>query len=170
MTFAIKFGGFYGGLHEDKINDMINQYEDEGDTFKREKELNIMYAREYLDFLCLELNVNMIFVELDSPSFYNFRTDEIIAKVEDEQAELYKEFIEIYIDKNELNEELEGYINNMTTPSSGYIPFYTKEDVYNPENIDMLLECMLKVVCDNIDDEWDLYYDRNGLYEMVYQL
>lgn len=169
MNIAVKFGGFYGGNHEQKIESMISMYEDEGDEFNNYKDLITMYSREYLDFLNLELGVNLMFVSIDSPKFYNFRTDEIIAKIEDDQVELSKGYIDMYIRNNELNKELEEYIDNITKSSSGYIPFYTKEDVYKPENVDILLQCMIKVVCRSTEDEWDSYYDINSLYEMVYR-
>ena len=79
MEIQIEFGGFYG-YHEEYIDNRIDDYEIDFDnvdwnaTFKD-------YAENWLWRFNNRSNLDLDFVGIVSSTYYNYRTDKIIAKV-----------------------------------------------------------------------------------------
>ena len=170
MIISIKFGGFYGGPHDQKVDSMVNIYEFEGEEFDKYSELYEEYAKNYVDFLNYELGLDMKFVELDRPRFYNYRTDEIVVEIDDNEVDRYIARVDDYMEEAGMREDLEEYIIEKTTRSDGYIPYYTKDEVLMAENKDVLLQCMFAVLCRETEDEWESYYDLNSIYEIIFSV
>lgn len=170
MITSIKFGGFYGGLHEQRIDSMIDFYEEEGDEFDNERGLEEAYGEMYVDFLNEMLGINMKFKGIDRPSYYNFTTDKIEAEIPDDKFHEYFIKVNDYMEQEGMRDELEEYIKLQTTCRDGYIAFFSMEDVLSEDNKDILFDMMLAVLCRESEDEWETYYDMHNGYEMIYNL
>jgi len=170
-NFYINFGGFYYSIHSANIDIMIEQYEEPNETdgtvieFDNYNELCIEYSKEYVEFLNELLNTDIDFISLESPKFYNYSTDKIKAEISKEDVlKVFK-----YIKENDLKIDITERIKEVTTSVSGYIPFYSYEDIFKHENIDILIQCIFDVICNNTGEEFLNYYDRNYMYELIYQ-
>lgn len=165
VQLEIDFGGFYGSLHEDKVDSEVNHHIEDYDM--EWDELNyrgayIQYSKDYVDFLNYELETNMKFAELCSPREYNFSTDKIIVDASKmDCVKILHYTLEYY--RDDLVEALE----DATTGHDGYIPFYKYSDMFKTENRDKLMEICFRVLCRELDGEWDSYYDLNVVFEHI---
>ena len=171
MEIQIEFGGFYC-YHEEYIESRIeilnnwnvnNVYDtltsiDWQKTFKD-------YAENWLHRFNLYCNLDLEFVGIDSPMYYNikqynYRTDRIIAKIDDEDIES----LMLFVDDVEFYE----YANPLLTSRDGFISFYNGLDdlIERSKNDDDDKSILLGMVCDYLievnevnDDIYDLEYD-----------
>jgi len=127
----IKFRGFYDSGHMANIEDEIESYFD-GD-FEKINNLNIDYKKLYEeyskalinkfnDFITedYEININIEFVELLSPRFYNYSTDQLSVRCDNRLSKLYIKLIK--------DDRFIEYIKELTNIRDGYIPFYKYSD------------------------------------------
>lgn len=99
--YNIGFEGFYHSIHSELIdfaidNVLLNDNEDLRDALYSldygYRELIEQYARQYVSVINDELGLKFRFVELDSPEYFNYRSDIIYCKVTDKDIKrIYKE-------------------------------------------------------------------------------
>lgn len=166
---TINFGGFYGSIHDSIVEQQVaysleNGVDDNGninndvlfdvlaETWKKAQN---SYANKWLNnVLNYELETSFKFDCIDSPRFYNYSTDVIIA---DYIQEDFNKTIE-YINNEGLKDEVTNIVSEITTSRSGYIPFYSKDEVLSDN--DLYLECMLDVVIEHL-----IYEDKNNYFD-----
>lgn len=163
MEIQIEFGGFYG-YHEEYIDCRIEQfndgviYEDElidydnidwNATFKD-------YAENWLHRFNNYANLSLEFVGIDSPKFYNFRTDRIIAKVNNADINDLMLFI--------VNDEFKEWADPQLKSYDGFISFYNGvDDLIERAKDDDDKAILLGMVCNYL-------IELNGVNEDIYEL
>ena len=146
MKTTLNFGGFYESIHSELIESTVEQViEDDNVTEDMIKwaDLNLEYSKKYVDFLNERFELNLKFLELNSPKYYNYSTDVIIVEISTDD---FKKVSDI-VDKEKLKE----VVKEITTGRSGYIPFYTFDEVF--QDNEMLCQCMFDVLIDEISTE-----------------
>ena len=158
MEIQIEFGGFYG-YHEEYIDCKIQDWDidvesvDWNATFKD-------YAKNWLHRFNSMSNLELDFIGIDSPKYYNYRTDKIIAYVEKH-------------DENELmalvdDDEFYHWANPQLQDSSGFISYYDGIDdlIVRAKNDDDDKAILLGMVCNYLielnevnEDIYELEYD-----------
>lgn len=168
QEILINFGGFYNSIHDAQIENQFEAYEDNIDTGANERDYTptqVNYSKEYLkkmeQFLFNEkIEVKLNFVRIESPREYNFRTDVIVVNILKKHQKSIINFV-----NNKFQAELIELVSKQTTPTSGYRPFYTFNDIYKHNINDLLLEACLEIICDQVNKdelpyEFDLEYLR----------
>src|SRR6056300_1359216 len=118
MEIQIEFGGFYG-YHDEYIDCRIEQFND-GVIYEDEvidydnidwKATFKDYAENWLHRFNMMLNLGLEFVGIDSPKFYNFRTDRIVANVTNDDINKMLQYTKM--------EEFQKYADEQLTSYSG---------------------------------------------------
>jgi len=93
MEIFIDFGGFYESIHSNIIEEHIEMQLEWGEDLQEDgfdsvnwRETFIDYSKEYVHRLNNELDLNLSFIDLNSPKYYNYNTDKIVVKVNDEEV------------------------------------------------------------------------------------
>lgn len=167
-TVTVNFGGFYESTHdyivERAVAYTIEKGVDEDGAIDYEvlanvpyetwKEAQNEYSKCWLDYILNnELDTSFEFEGIDSPRFYNYSTDVIIARYSEED---FKKVLE-YIERESLNSKVDEHIKRLTTDSSGYVPFYNEDELR--EDNALYLQSMLDVIID------ELHYGGRNYYE-----
>ena len=171
METTINFGGFYESIHDcivdEAIASDIGVMDDEwSEGYEKIAQASrcpylAAYGKEYINKLNSETNTNIIFSAIKSPQFYNFSTDTIEARVSTKDSlALFR-----YIRENELFNELESNIRNMTTRQDGFIPFYSYSDIMKKENRGLLNEALLNAIIDDLSNDGTFMVDDFSHYE-----
>lgn len=147
----IEFGGFYGSIHsaiiESQCYDAAYEFlENRGLPTEIADELSCELlsaiwkdaTRKYAKLLVERINSNLEtkfrLVDVNSPTDYNYGTDilDVVAdSLEDAKG---------VIDKiNKCPKEFYQYVEWLTTPSPGYIPYYDFEDLFRAKDNTILL-------------------------------
>jgi len=155
MLININFGGFYESLHdyyvESAVANHFGYYLEDGEIDQEAmwyldttiwKWARERYSKEYIDELNYMLDTRIKFVELDSPSMYNYRTDIIIANTSRKDRLIIMK----YIREERLKEQALKHIRISSTSYDGYISFLNYEDYFKKENMNFLIEIMLDVI------------------------
>ena len=159
MEIQIEFGGFYG-YHEEYIDNRIDDYEIDYDnvdwnaTFKE-------YAKNWLWRFNNMSNLDLEFISVDSPKFYNFRTDRIIANVPSECASKMLQYTKM--------EDFQQYANEQLTSCDGYISFFDNIDdlVIKAYKSDDDMALLLGLICDYIIVHEEI---NEYIYELEYDI
>lgn len=169
MEVVLNFGGFYGSIHEDLIDQMEESYirDDRGNSpddyaensSVRWGDLKNEYCKAYVDFVNEAFGVALTYKKIDSPRFYNYTTDKIVC-----EANIAK--IIARVDP----EDLEKRVKTMTTFQDGYIPYFEFDEVYEEGNVDILCHCAFDVLFEDAlnTDAWLDYYDLKNVYELIF--
>lgn len=157
---AIDFGGFYESIHMDNIDNLINSFWEDGNYPEYDWQ-NINYKKTYLNYInsyCghlsnyikSEYNIDMSFnnLELDSPKYYNYSTDKILANI---PANQIKELNSLMI-KDALFLE---FLKERTQSYDGYFSFYTYDTALNNKD-NVLIMYVLEFICNKFNE--DLYF------------
>lgn len=168
MEARLKFGGFYNTEHSFIIDDYINTYfgDDSGnlptniDDIYWEidwKKFKTLYSKELVEFMNDKMNLDLKFIQLWQPREYNFYTDEI--DVEFTKSTIFKA-VEI-LEEYEMEEDYYELIEKYTTSRDGYIPYYTKEEFSEDEELMMgvYLELIFEIFWEEFEGEWYDYID-----------
>lgn len=142
MNTTINFGGFYHSHHEYIIEQaaayMVDAFDEYGEIdhdklfdFNDWDSVQVEYCKEWLNMLNSELGTNINFVALDSPKFYNYSTDVIIADISEDD---YKAIMR-FISDNGLVPDVDKRFIDATTTRSGYAPFYTYSELMNKPSL-----------------------------------
>ena len=154
--FLIDFGGFYHSIHSDEIDNKIEYFEIDEDKVNYKETYN-SYCIEFIDSLNDMLELNLKFIKIDSPQFYNFTTDKIEAEINESDFNKLKD---TYLNSNEFID----YINENSKSSSGFISFYNgfyeviKED-------EILLQYMFNYILKQYADDIENY-----IFEMDFEI
>lgn len=138
----LDFGGFYESLHSDNIDNQIENYSLDWEKVDYRATF-INYCKDWLycfsDFIKGETGLSMTFkfIELHSPREHNFTTDKIEAEVETDVWEAVK--------LARKDEEFLAFVKDRTTPSSGYHPYYSYNQVLNSDSL--TLDFLLTNLC-----------------------
>jgi len=155
MLINVNFGGFYESLHdyyvEEAIASYFGYYLEDGEVDQEQmwhigfdiwSWVKREYSKEYVNELNYMLDTRIKFVELDSPSMYNYRTDIIIANTSRKDRLIIMK----YIREERLKEQVLKHIRISSTSYDGYISFLNYEDYFKKENMNFLMEIMLDVI------------------------
>jgi len=165
------FGGFYESIHDSLVEyavacsvGAIN--EDSGDLdhdmlhdvdISVWNEARVGYCKALLEVFRNEVGVELAFVDLVSPTYYNYSTDYMIVSTAAGGGAIIK-----YIRENDLKELLREHVRLVTTAEDGYIPTYSYEEIFKSRVL--LLECCCDVIIKYMGDSYpfcveDYYYD-----------
>ena len=142
-----------------------SRYEMASDSYEKidtVKARNI-FTQSVIDFLNSEFKTNLKYDGLYIPKFHNYENDKINFTYNDSDFDLLLNAIKDY----ELSSELEYRIQQYTTSRSGYIAFYSKDELKADKDlfISVILETLFN--SDYIKDEYEQYYDYNCIYEKL---
>ena len=192
ISVRIDFGGFYDSIHDSRIEgdiesnlDYIANFLALDDSKVQEIYNNINfndirnnyivgYCNSLADIILNEFGISFDFVnlKLDSPREYNFETDVILCEVDKTKIQ---SLTNIFLNSSEYKKDFIKHIEDITTSKSGYMPFYSFEDIMNNKN-DMLYTQAFNFLINNTEltqdiptdieyDEWYLSeYEINELH------
>lgn len=137
IEFALEFGGFYHSWHSERIDNDIEMYDYDWEEIDYKKTHN-NYCKGLLESVNNELDMNLEFVELDSPREYNFTTDKIITSIS------FREFTDLK-QKYTNDSEFVEWINEESKSRDGFHSFYSGLDAIIKEDA-ILLQYMFKYI------------------------
>jgi hypothetical protein len=146
--FLIDFGGFYHSIHSELIDNMIETFEIDEDNVNYKETCN-SYCNEFIDSLNDMLELNLKFIKIDSPKFYNFRTDKIEAEINENDFNKLKD---IYLS----SQEFIDYIDMNSKSYDGFISFYNGFNEVIKED-EILLQYMFNYILKEYADEIENY-------------
>lgn len=169
-NYILNFGGFYESIHSGLVECAVeNLFEDDEGNFDHDgfdnynfREAFNQYAEEYVNKISevlshdMGLDVDIKFVELISPRFYNFTTDKIEVSISDRHCDI---IIGHVIDN--YHDEVMELVIDSTTSRSGYIPFYSFDEVMNTR--ELMMQIVLEVFCNYYNEEELI----DGIFSMV---
>ena len=144
----VNFGGFYNTIHSDIIDYYVEDMEYNWEKVDYEATYKI-YSKSYIQVFNNILDTNLIFKALNSPKYYNFTTD--VINVEISKKDILKLFK--YVKDADLKEEVFNIIKDSSTSKDGYVAFYNYADFFKKDNLDILVECLLDVIIENLQDD-----------------
>ena len=152
IEFSLEFGGFYHSWHSDRIDNDINMFDYDWEEIDYKK-THTNYCKGLLESVNNELDMNLEFVELDSPREYNFTTDKIITSIPQEEfADLKQEYIN--------DPKFVDWVSEESRSRDGFSSFYSGLDAIIKED-DILLQYMFRYI--NIENST---VDLNFEYEL----
>ena len=166
MEIQIEFGGFHG-FHEEYIDckiqdwgDIDYEYVDWNATFKD-------YAKNWLHRFNMMSNLSLEFVGIDSPKYYNYRTDRIIAKVNYNNINELMLFI--------VDDEFKEWANPQLQSYDGFMSFYNGiDDLIERAKNDDDKSILLGMICNYLiklnevnEDIYELEYDIIELNDKI---
>ena len=154
--FLIDFGGFYHSIHSDEIDHRIESFEIDEDNVNYKETCN-SYCIEFIDSINDMLELNLKFIQIDSPRFYNFSTDKIEAEINENDFNKLKD---IYLSDNEFID----YIELNSKSYSGFISFYDGFNEVIKED-EVLLQYMFNYILREYADEIENY-----IFEMDFEI
>lgn len=154
--FLIDFGGFYHSIHSELIDNMIETFEINEYNVNYKETCN-SYCNEFINSLNDMLELNLKFVKIDSPKFYNFSTDKIEAEINENDFNKLKD---IYLS----SQEFIDYVNENSKSYSGFISFYNGFNEVIKED-EVLLQYMFNYILEEYANEIDNY-----IYEMDFEI
>ena len=150
--FLIDFGGFYHSIHSDEIDSRIENevyMEELNEDNVNYKETCNSYCNEFIDSLNDMLELNLKFIQIDSPKFYNFTTDKIEAEINENDFNKLKD---TYLNSNEFID----YVNENSKSYDGFMSFYNGFNEVIKED-EILLQYMFDYILKEYADEIDNY-------------
>lgn len=166
-NIILNFGGFYYSHHSELIEEMINTYySDEDDIPDLDyRAIHADYSRYLVEFINEEIEINLRYTGLISPKYYNYTTDKIAVNVTKKDIKAIKK----YISSEYSEDDIKAYIIDVTTEKSGYIPYYTYDEIMADDYL--LIQCYFDLYFADNDflNSWLQYYDMNKVYEMLYK-
>tara|TARA_R110002167_G_scaffold51091_1_gene148218 strand:- start:231 stop:737 length:507 start_codon:yes stop_codon:yes gene_type:complete len=143
--FSLNFGGFYHSEHSDNIDSKEESYGYNWEDVDYKK-THINYCKEYLNKLNFELEIDLTFIQLDSPREYNFTTDKIVCSISNKD---FKTLLNTYDTK-----ELFNYIEEHSKSRSGFTSFYSGYAAVKKES-DIFLQYLFNYIL--IDEDFNIY-------------
>tara|TARA_Y100000385_G_scaffold272823_1_gene314032 strand:- start:63 stop:566 length:504 start_codon:yes stop_codon:yes gene_type:complete len=146
--FLIDFGGFYHSIHSDEIDSRIEHFEIDEDNINYKETCN-SYCIEFIDSINDMLELDLKFIQIDSPRFYNFTTDKIEAEINENDFNTLKD---TYLNSNEFID----YVNENSKSYDGFISFYNGFNEVVKED-EILLQYMFNYILKEYADEIENY-------------
>ena len=164
--FLIDFGGFYHSIHSDEIDHRIESFEIDEDKVNYKETCN-SYCIEFIDSINDMLELNLKFIQIDSPKFYNFTTDKIEAEINENDFNKLKDTY--LIDKETQNyiwwnKEFVDYVNENSKSYDGFKSFYNGFNEVIKED-EILLQYMFNYILKEYADEIENY-----IFEMDFEI
>ncbi len=161
MQVSINFGGFYESFHDDiceratawavGANDPDTGEIDGEALYSKNIDwwsVHTEYAQQWLDLFNSETGASLEFVRLDSPRFYNFQTDTIVAECS--RGDLLR-----LLDHARwlgIRDNVRERMRDVTQSRSGFIAFYSYEDLFKSENRDIFAQCVCDAIIEHESD------------------
>lgn len=170
MEIQIEFGGFYG-FHDEYIENRIEIDNDFSSGNDIDHYLDIEnvdwnatfkdYAENWLHRFNMFCNLSLEFVGIDSPKYYNYRTDKIIAKVNDADINDLMVFVDYVAFYEWAKPQLQS--------RSGFHSFYNGVDdlIERAKNDDDDKSILLGMVCNYLIELNEVNED---IYELEYNI
>jgi hypothetical protein len=146
--FLIDFGGFYHSIHSDEIDNRIQYFEINEDKVNYKETCN-SYCIEFIDSVNDMLELDLKFIQIDSPKFYNFTTDKIEVEINENDFNKLKD---TYLNSNEFID----YVNENSKSYDGFISFYNGFNEVIKED-EVLLQYMFNYILKEYADEIENY-------------
>ena len=174
MELNLSFGGFYYSVHSDIVDSLVgSNFDEDGDTLteddyydtidyqKTYKDYCKYYVRYLFEYLLdahgIRLTTQQNNVGMWSPREYNFSTDVIVLKdVSHSTMKSLTTLFNRYLEDNLFR----NFILEKTTSRSGYIPFYTYEEVVDKKDLEVSLEILLEVIANEFNEEVESLYEK----------
>ena len=161
--FALNFGGFYHSEHSENIDYRVEQRIMDFNEFEPKcididcdyidyKKTHINYCEEYLNRLNSELEIDLTFIELNSPREYNFTTDKIFCSISEND---FKVLLSTYD-----TEELFNYIEEHSKSRDGFSSFYSGYAEVKKEK-DIFLQYLFNYI---------LQYEEYDFYDLEFEI
>ena len=154
--FLIDFGGFYHSIHSDLIDSRIECFEINEDKVNYKETCN-SYCIEFIDSINDMMELDLKFIQIDSPKFYNFTTDKIEAEINENDFNKLKD---TYLNSNEFID----YVNENSKSYDGFISFYNGFNEVIKED-EILLQYMFNYILKEYADEIENY-----IFEMDFEI
>ena len=136
--FNLHFGGFYHSEHSERIDCMAEALSIEDVNFA---ETNEEYIKCYINAMNGALDINVEYIALDSPRFYNFETDTARVIISPKDRAL---IVDGY------SADAKEYINEASSSRDGFFSFYDGyEEVIKDKSI--FMEYLFKYILQDID-------------------
>lgn len=175
IEIELPFSGFYESLHdqflEDAIESAFNYDYDTGeevelgDDYDKARwdadinwqEIQENYSKAYVEEFGQEFDLDLEFVAMTSPKYYNFSTDRIFANVPLGQIERIRKEAEAHVDYAEFIKErytsYDGFWSNFSNDSND--EDWTKEEL-DPVQYRSILDFWIEKISDAHED-WDVF-------------
>ena len=155
--FSLDFGGFYHSEHSENIDYRVEQRIMDFNEFEPKcididcdyidyKKTHTNYCNAYLNKLSEELEINLTFIELNSPREYNFTTDKIVCSISNKD---FKSLLDAYDTK-----ELFNYIEEHSKSRDGFSSFYSGYAAVKKES-EIFLQYLFNYIL--IDEDFNIY-------------
>ena len=148
--FSLAFGGFYHSEHSETIENNIESYGYDWEEIDYKK-THTNYCNSYLNKLSEELEINLTFIQLDSPREYNFTTDKILCSISNKD---FKTLLNTYDTK-----ELFNYIEEHSKSRDGFSSFYSGYAAVKKESEIFLQYLFNYILIDEDFNIWDLEFE-----------
>ena len=155
--FSLNFGGFYHSEHSDNIDSKEEAYGYDWEEVDYKK-THINYCNAYLNRLSEELEINLKFIQLDSPREYNFTTDKILCSISDKDFNTLLNTYDFGILGN--TKELYNYIEEHSKSRDGFISFYSGYAAVKKEK-DIFLQYLFDYI---------LQYENFDFYDLEFEI
>ncbi len=158
MEIQIEFGGFYG-FHDDYIQDRCDTLSIDTDVVNWHRtfvQYSVAWVHRFTDMTGIEL----FFIGLDSPRYYNYRTDNIMAKVLPDVVKYLMTYI---------NDEFKEWANPQLTSCSGFHSLYNGIDdlIERSKDDDNDKAILLGMVCNYLIEVMEVNED---IHELEYDI
>ena len=148
--FSLNFGGFYHSEHSENIDSKEESYGYDWEEVDY-KNTYINYCNAYLNKLSEELEIDLTFIQLDSPREYNFTTDKILCSISNKD---FNTLLDAYDTK-----ELFNYIEEHSKSRDGFSSFYSGYKAVKKEK-DIFLQYLFNYILQYEDfDFYDLEFE-----------
>lgn len=182
VEIELPFSGFYESQHDQYLEDAIEQHfsydydkdEDKelGDDYDEARwnadinwqEIQEGYAKAYTEEFGTEFDLDLEFVEMTSPKYYNFSTDRIFAKVPLDQINRIRDEAEAHPEYKEFIRErytsYDGFSSNFEPDADD--KEWTREEL-EPVQYRSILDFWIEKISDASEEwEWWLMEDFRG--------
>jgi len=149
--FSLNFGGFYHSEHSETIENNIEVYGYDWEEIDYKK-THLNYCDSYLNKLSAELEINLKFIQLDSPREYNFTTDKILCSISNKD---FNTLLDVYDTK-----ELFNYIEEHSKSRDGFSSFYSGYAAVKKEK-DIFLQYLFNYI---------LEYENFDFYDLEFEI
>ena len=149
--FSLNFGGFYHSEHSENIDSKEEFYGYNWEEVDYKK-THLNYCNAYLNKLSEELEIDLKFIQLDSPREYNFTTDKILCSISEND---FNTLLDVYDTK-----ELFNYIEEHSKSRDGFSSFYSGYKNVKAEK-DIFLQYLFNYI---------LEYENFDFYDLEFEI
>ena len=151
IDFSLNFGGFYHSEHSENIDSQEERYGYNWEEIDYKKTY-VNYCNSYLNKLSEYLEINLKFIQLDSPREYNFTTDKIFCSISNKD---FNTLLAAYDTK-----ELFDYIEENSKSRDGFSSFYSGYSAVKKES-DIFLQYLFNYI---------LQYESFDFYDLEFEI